>query len=118
MYDFIRVAIGEFDWSSVILQVGQTISASRSACFGGAAPRATANASATSQHGRGARVTPPCEREPTPSAYAALLRSVSIAALDALADESARRSTKNVSGNPVTPHWPIVEPECRRRSDT
>ena len=32
---FIRVAIGEVDMSSVVLQVGQTISASRSACRGG-----------------------------------------------------------------------------------
>ena len=48
MYAFIRVAIGEFDWSSVILQVGQTISASRSACFGGPPAAVPASASAIS----------------------------------------------------------------------
>ena len=31
MYSFIRVAIGELDWSRVVWHVGQTISASRSA---------------------------------------------------------------------------------------
>ena len=37
MNAFIRVAIGELDWSSVVWQVGQTISASRSAWRGGSA---------------------------------------------------------------------------------
>ena len=48
MNAFIRVAIGELDWSSVVLQVGQTISASRSAWTGLPAAAAPARASAAS----------------------------------------------------------------------
>ena len=46
MNAFIRVAIGELDWSRVVLHVGQTISASRSACRGGPASAAAAQTSA------------------------------------------------------------------------
>jgi hypothetical protein len=39
---FIRWATGAFDWSRVVLQVGQTSSASRSAALGESAPKAGA----------------------------------------------------------------------------
>ena len=41
MNAFMRSATGAFDWSRVVLQTGQTNSASRSAAFGGSAPAAT-----------------------------------------------------------------------------
>ena len=113
MNAFIRVAIGEFDWSSVVWHVGQTISASRSAWRGGPA------------HADG-RADERQNREQPPSRAGSLRcaesgldalgvgRLVALgvdASLDPLTDELPERSTKNVSGNPVTPHLPSVEPE-------
>ena len=53
MYAFIRDATGALDWSSVVWQVGQTSSASRSAGFGrsAAAAAGTANASTSASDG-------------------------------------------------------------------
>ena len=62
---FIRAAIGEVDMSRVVLQVGQTISASRSACRGGLA--ATADpASAEPPSASAART---CREEPDHCAW-------------------------------------------------
>ena len=66
MNAFIRSAIGAFDWSSVVSQTGQTISDSRSAAFGGAAPSpppaATSAPRAATTRERGSRRARPRSR--------------------------------------------------------
>ena len=97
---FIRCAIGAFDWSSVVSQTGQTISASRSAAFGGAASRSPGDDERT-EH---------CEQRDShhDSASSIAERSWPRSSSPFTAPANARttrpsRSMTNVSGKPVTP---------------
>ena len=89
MYAFIRVAIGEFDWSSVVLQVGQTISASRSACTAAARGGRRAGERQRDERRREQRGSRALLAESEPDALGvALLVALGVdAALDPLADE-------------------------------
>ena len=123
MYAFIRVAIGELDWSSVVLQVGQTISASRSACTGGAAAagrparagerqrRARRRSEVGSLRLRGARAerprrTPPC---------CARCRSLPGCAYRRGGRSGRRRTSRGTRSHPTCR---ASSPSRRRRPDT
>ena len=96
---FMCSAIGAFDWSSVVWQVGQTSSPSSSACVGccSLASAAGATASASDEDARASLTT---------SAFriASSRSASSVIAPTCARRSSRRRSTKNVSGKPVIPH--------------
>ena len=62
MNDFIRSAMGAFDWSRVVSQTGQTISDSRSAALGGAPAAAPVATSAPRAARTASRITRPRPR--------------------------------------------------------
>ena len=118
MICFIRRAIGASDWSSVVLHVGQTSSASRSAGLGAAAAAVTPTPASEREERREQR-QPRHGASPRASAIprsnVARLRSMSTGALDPLAHELPGAIDEERLGEPAHPPLPDGRPLARRR---